>query len=511
MKKILSICMSVLLLFCFCTSIPVKAVSFTPNFEINSEAAMLINLDTDAVLYHKNADTQYMPGSLVQIMAAVVVLENCTDLSTNITVDSSLYSYFTNSEYPDDVRTADIKNGDVLSVEELLYAMLLTSSCEASVLLAAHFGGGSVENFVTMMNDKAEELGCTNTNFTNVTGLYSAAQTTTVNDLAIITKYALTVGKFEEIATAGSFKPYTPNLERHDVDWTWTHSNTMMQSSSSYYLEGAKGIKTANLTAQGRNIICEASRDGNTYLVILMAAPFDDSEGNLQYYHLTDASALFRWAFNHFDYKTLLSENTELGQITVKNGDGVDYVLVKPESAYMALWYDMADSASIVQEVSLYENVSAPVKAGDKLGTVTLKFSGEVIDTIDLVATSDVKLSTFKYYLALITHFPKTSWLMKAVMISLVLCAIYIALCVYSHISYKQRLKPIQPVHLKPRASAVKKEAGKANNAARRKRPAQSSQGTRPGRPVRNERPEQVQRPNRDMRIDFQDGSDDEI
>ncbi len=528
MKRILSACLSVLVLVCFCTSIPARAVSFTPNFEIRSKAAMLINLDTDTVLYQKNAEASYGPGALVQIMAAIVVLENCTDLRTNITADSALYTYFTNSEFADDVRLAEIKDGDVLSVEELLYAMLLTSSCEASVLLANHFGNGSIEKFVEMMNEKAAEIGCTNTNFTNVTGMHSAAQTTTVQDLAIMTKYALSVGRFKQIATTASFKPYTPNPERHEADWTWTHSNTMMQESSSFYTEGVTGIKTANLTNQGRSIICQASRDGNTYLVILLAAPFENSEGELQYYHLTDAAALFKWVFEHFTYQTILSENTELGQVKVENGEGSDYVLAKPEHAYMTLWYEMADAASVMPVVDLPDSVSAPVKAGDKLGTVTLKFSGEVIETIDLVATSDVKLSSFKYYLALVKHFPKTPWLMTAVLVSLLLCAIYIALCIYSHVYNQQRLKPIQPVHLRPNASAVKKEAGKANNAARKKRPPQSSQARRSsgsaqrpaqrsqrppqsGRPVRTERPEQVQRPHRDMRIDIPDGSDDEI
>ncbi len=478
MKRFLSIYLSLVLVVCFCGNLRTSAVSFTPNFEIKSAAGILINTDTDAVLYQKNADTQYMPGSMVQIMTAIIVLEQCNDLSQQITADSALYTHFTNAEYPDDVRYADIKNGDVLSVEELLYAMMLTSSCEAAVILSNEFGGGSPAAFVNMMNQKATELGCTNTNFTNATGLYSAAQKTTVNDMAIITQYALENDVFKRIATAGSFSPYTPNLDRHDANWSWTHSNTMMSSANPYYTAGVEGIKTANLSAQGRNIVTQATRDGNTFLVILMAAPFEDAAGELQYYHLEDASALFEWAFAHFEYQTILSENTELGQIPVENGEGKSYVLVKPERAYMAMWYDMADLASIVQEVTLKENVTAPIKEGDPLGTVTLKFSGEEITTINLVATSSVELSKYKYYIALVQHFPKSPWLMKAVLISLLLCAIYIVICVYAHICYKEKLKPITPVHLKPKASAVKREAAKAD-ARRKKRQQQRSAPSR--------------------------------
>ncbi|MBE6848832.1 MAG: D-alanyl-D-alanine carboxypeptidase [Ruminococcus sp.] len=507
MKKILSFCMSILVFCCFCTNLQGRALNFTPNFEIRSQAALLMSLDTDTVLYQKNADKQYMPGSLVQIMTAIVVLENCPNLRTNITADASLYTQFTTTEYPDDLRLADIKDGNILSVEELLYAMLLTSSAEAAILLANHFGNGNVSNFVQMMNDKAQELGCTNTNFSNPTGIYSPSQKTTAADLATITKYALSLGRFEDIATASSFSTYTPN--EGTSGWTWAHSNTMIEASSYYHVKGVKGLKTANMTTQGRSIICEASRDGNSYLIVLLAAPFEDSDGDLQFYHQADAANLLNWAFEHFSYQTILSESTELGQIKVENGDGSDYVLVKPAKSFMTLWYDSADVASIVQEVTLDKTVSAPVNAGDKLGEVVLKYSGEQIAAIDLVATSSVKLSPFKYYFALVQHFPKTAWLIRAVIISILLCAIYIALCIYAHICHQQRLKPVQPVHLKPSTSGVKREAARSTEQERRAQ-SRTHSGTRPNpsanhstqpRKPQNsaQRPQKPQNPNRNV------------
>ncbi len=458
MKRVLSICMALVLALACCVSVKGKAISFTPNFTIQSEAAALVSLDTEEIVYAKNVDTLYSPGSLVQIMVAVIVLENCSDLSTTVVVDSSLYAQFTGTNYPDDIRYADIENGDVLTVKELLYAMMLTSSCEASVVLADYIGGGSSESFVAMMNDKAEELGMTQTYYVNPTGMYSDAQRTTVNDTIALTRYALSVNRFEEIASTSN---YTVTDSEGKEQFSWTHSNSMLLSSSDYYMEGVKGIKTANLTAQGRSIVCEASLDGTSYLVVCMAAPFEDSEGTLQYYHLDDATSLLEWGFSHFSYETILSSTTELGQVTINNGDGTDYVLVRPVSSYMTLWYDSADTASIVQEIALDENVSAPVEAGDILGTVTLKYSGETIAEIDLVATSSVELSTYKYYLALIKHFPETDWLYRAILISALLCAIYIALCIHSYAVYRQKLKPVQPTHLKPKASAVKREAEK--------------------------------------------------
>ena len=330
-KRICSVLLSLLLVVSFCVSIPANAIAFTPNFDINSSAGLLINLDTQEVVYQKNSDTQYMPGSLVQIMEAIVVLENCKKLGTRITADSALWSKYTDSEYVDDVRFADIKNHDVFTVEELLYAMMLTSSVEASVLLANQFGNGSISAFVDMMNAKATELGCTQTNFTNVTGVYDISQKTTADDLAKITLYALNNSKFETIATTVNFKPFSLNTERHEDDWSWTHSNLMMLSANECYYEGARGIKTANLSKQGRNIVTMASRDGNHFLVILLAAPFEDSEGKLKFYHIDDARSLFDWVFEHFTFKILLNDNAEIGQVAVKNGSNTDYVLVKQE------------------------------------------------------------------------------------------------------------------------------------------------------------------------------------
>lgn len=471
MKKFLSICLSLALVCSFCISLPGRAVLFTPGFDLHSSAALVMNLDTDEVLYQKNADTQYMPGSLVQIMEAVIVLENCTNLGMRIMADSSLYEGLAQTDYPDDVRYANILNGDILTVEELLYALMLTSSCEAAMILANQFGNGSVSGFVDMMNEKAVELGCTQTTFTNVTGVYDIKQKTTANDMALITGYALSLGKFETIACASWFAPSSPNAERHsDEEWVWTHSNLMTQDSSTYYMENAQGIKTANLTEQGRSIITKASKDGNNFLVILLAAPFNDNEGKLQFYHMDDATALIEWVLGHFSFRSILNDSTELGQVTVVNGNGLDYVLVRPEKSFGTLWYDMADVASVVQDIDLPEQVSAPVEQGQVLGTVTLKFSGEDITTINLISTSEVKLSTVKYYAALVKHFPKTKWLTTAILLSLLLCAIYIALCVYSHIQYLQRRRLAHPVHLKPNSSAAKREANQASTAARKKK-----------------------------------------
>ncbi|MBR4319426.1 MAG: D-alanyl-D-alanine carboxypeptidase, partial [Oscillospiraceae bacterium] len=212
-QKLLSVMLSILIICTFCTSLTGQAVSFTPNFEINSAAGMLINVDTGDVMYEKNPDEQYMPGSLVQILEAVIVLEKCNDLNQSLTCDLEMINRYIDTDYKDDLRFADIRQGDTLTIEELLYALMLTSSYEAAVMLANEFGG-SVAGFVDMMNAKLKEIGCTQTNFTNVTGLYDTAQVTTARDMTKITQYALSVSKFMEFAGAVSYAPESPNGDR---------------------------------------------------------------------------------------------------------------------------------------------------------------------------------------------------------------------------------------------------------------------------------------------------------
>lgn len=316
-------------------ALSVQAYTFTPDATIHSQAAILYNRDTQQILYEKNADQQQMPGHLVQIMTAIVVLQNCTDLDgTTITASDELYKTLYSYDEPDDLRYADIDNGDTLTVREYLYAMMLTSSCEASLILANQFGDGSIDGFVTKMNDTAAEIGCTATTFANPTGLYDTRQQTTARDMLTITNYALSLDGFEEIATATAFTPTTANPANHpDASaWNWTQANSMTLEDSSYYYEGAKGIKTGNLSKTGRSIITEATRDENTYLVILLNAPFEDADGKLQYYHLDDAASLLNWAFRSFAYTTLLESSEETAEVEVMNSDGNSYVLVHPKT-----------------------------------------------------------------------------------------------------------------------------------------------------------------------------------
>ena len=474
MKKILaSITAACLLLPCL-SGINASALNFTVKTTIHSESSILINLDSNTVINEKNADTKQMPGPLVNIMTAVICLENTDNLNEEITINEAVYSDLYNTEYPDDLRFADIYDGDVLSVNDLLYAMMLTSSVEASQTLAYRFGDGSITVFVEMMNKKAEELGLEDTHFTNPTGMYDPDQYTTARDLAKLTEYAMTVPHFDTISSAFSYKTSIPNMERHpdQDDWVWYHSNTMMDpESEEYYYPGVRGIKTGNLELAGRNIVAIASKDGNNYLAVCLKSPLNDSDDSIKFYHLEDAATLFDWAFTHFSYQVILADTAEIGELPVSLAEGNDYVLAKPKEEITILWYDEIDISLIRKDNIKWYNTSlqAPVSKGDLLGQVTLEYSGEELGTVDLIAVSDVKRSLSKYNIYAAKMFTKSNWFKKAIIISCVLCAIYILMCIYSYVVFKSKAKPVKPVYAVPKVDKKKKKKKKNTSADKNK------------------------------------------
>lgn len=443
MKKIISAAAAVFVFIYMCMTFTAGAVEFKPPFQVNSQSVYFINLDSKDVIYQKNADSEQMPASLVNIMTAVIVLENCSDPdSQTIVADKSLYKEFEEYEYQDDLRYGEIWDGDELTVTDYLYALMLTSSCEAANILADHFGNHDISSFVDMMNAKAVEIGAEHTVFANPHGLYDPAQVTTAKDIALITQYALTVPRFEEIATAGEYEVNPKSyITPHDSQWTWSHSNIIMSAASDYYLFGVKGIKTGNLVLSGRNIVAMGAYDGIKYLLVALNAPFYDEEGNSKYYHIIDAYNFMEWVFDNFEYKNLLSADEELAEARVDDSDGNGYVLVKPRADFSTLWYNEVDVTSIQKNIKLYNSVKAPVKKGQKLGEIELKLADKDIATIDLVAASDVERSFVKFNLSTSKAFFGSKWMNRAIVISILLILFYLSVCIWAYIYAKRNVK----------------------------------------------------------------------
>lgn len=476
MKRFLAFAASLIMLLPLICVPSANAVIFEYKDKLYSESMILVSLDTGEAISEKNADTPQCPASLVNIMTAVIVLENCKNLSEEVTLDPNVYGHiYDELKDPEDLPMVELQDGDILSVNDLLYCMMLTSSVEASETLANHVGkqivasgGGNgmpVAAFVDKMNAKAKEIGMTSTVFTNPHGMYDPAQYTTARDMAVLTQYALSVPLFREIATTQSYTPVVPNPTHHPKHdaWVWTHSNVMTdKTNNAYYYLGAKGIKTAKLETAGRNLITLASKNGYSYLVILMKAPFKDEDGENTFCHIKDAANLLNWAFDSFSYQVILLASTEIGERDVKLADSSSkgYVTAVPRENVELLWCRDVDIKTIDIDKAVWNKntFQAPVKKGEPVGELTIYYSGNPIAKVELVARDEVGRSKTKYNLEVAKRFHKSVWFRTAVKISVILSLIYILICVYAYVVFKSHKKPLKPIYAVPKVGKKNKK-----------------------------------------------------
>lgn len=362
------------------------AAEYQPTEKIYAENYMLVSLDDPSypVVCSKNADDKVYPASLTKIVTAMVVLENVENLDAQTTVSQAAYDSLLGSG----AQTANLKVGDRISVRQLLYLCMVQSACDACQVLAEYVAG-SFDAFVTMMNDWVTELGCTNTHFTNASGLHDENHYTTVNDLRLIALKAIQNATFMEIAET---KTYTY------AGQTYYHTNLMLHKSYlSYYYEYAKGIKTGSTEEAGYCVITTASKDGYNYLAIVCNSPRIDynNDGYIEKCSFIDAATLFKWAFSSLSYKTVIKQGEFVCDVPVKNGKGVDTLQLVAKENQSAIVLASLDPSMVMirpTEDTVSEAV-APVQQGDVLGKAEIIYGDQVVATVDLVAAQTVEVS----------------------------------------------------------------------------------------------------------------------
>lgn len=441
MKKI-ALITAVLVLFTIFAPLKTEAITFTPNFTVTSEVAVLINLDKDITLYEKNPTKKMYPASLTKIMTAIVVLDNVKDLD-NTTFEAPLVVF--DELYGQGASAVGYSRGEVATVSDLMYSMLMYSACESAGILAYNVGGESIPNFVSMMNAKAEEIGCTGTNFANPHGLYDDNQYTNARDMALIAKYAVeNYPKFVEIACTTEYSMGATNYQAEGWAKIY-HTNKMLSSGSDYYYQYARGIKTGTLDESGRNLVSMARKDGNNYLLCTMGAPLKDADGNNINKQYEDHKNIYEWAFNNFSYEKILSTDKEITELPVSLGQDKDHVLLVPEEEYSTLWPATLDVSNLKAEIITEGyteddgSVMAPVQKGQVLGKYTLSLSGETLCTVNLVAKEDVELSQLDYNIMKAKAFVGSFWFKLAAVLAAVLIIAYIV--IYAIAAKKRRRK----------------------------------------------------------------------
>ena len=241
---------------------------------ISAEKAILLDGVTGRVLYEKNADSQSLIASTTKIMTALVVCEQCNVLD-RMRIPKEAVGIEGSSMY--------LREGEVLTIQELLYGLMLSSGNDAAVALAIYCGG-TVEGFAELMNDKARVLGLRNTHFCNPNGLDSPGHYSTARDLATLAAYAMENPIFAKTVSTKTIRVGERYLRNH---------NKLL-----WQVEGADGVKTGYTKAAGRILVSSASRSDRRLVAVTLNAPSD----------WLDHSALLNGGFEGYGVKTVIQK-----------------------------------------------------------------------------------------------------------------------------------------------------------------------------------------------------------
>ena len=358
----------------------VKAAEYWPKDpETESPNAIVMEESTGTVLYDKNSTEQHCPASITKIMTTLLALENCS-LDETVTFSKEAVYNTHGSGISRDV-------GEQMTMEECLYAVMLESANECAYAVAEHVGG-TVENFVQMMNDKAAELGCVNTHFNNPHGL-SEGEDATLHytccyDMALIAKAAYQNETFRVITSTKTYQ--IPPTNKHDEITYLQNHNEMIhafKTRGQYLYEYCVGGKTGYTTAANSTLVTYAEKDDMTLICVIMNA-----QSPAQW---TDGIALYNYYFENFSLYNVAQNETRL-----ENGE-MDMGMLNTNSSFVKI--DPAGNIVLPKSAEFSEAtpaVSYDNTSDDVLANIKYTFAGHDVGSADIISTG-VKADTFSF------------------------------------------------------------------------------------------------------------------
>lgn len=397
MKKILSFIMILCIMLCsMCVNANAAYEADMEAMELYSECVLLVSADNGEVIFDKHAGKQTSPASLTKVITAIVVLENCPDLTAVVTVPEACIKELDGTGSS----LGGLKAGEMLSVYDLLCLLLLKSANEAATTLADYVSGGDRAKFVTMMNDVAAKLGCNNSHFVNPHGLDDENQYVTARDMAKFLTRAMEFPAFEEIVGRTTYTLPETNMQKERVIMS---TNYMLNTAyKEYYCKYVKGGKTGSTSSAGRCMVTYAAKDGYNYICVALNSTFYDvdNDGVEENGAFLDCKEMIEWAFENIELVAICDVNRIVAQIPVKYAKGTDFVTLSPEETVYSLVPKGTDSSSLLVEIiegSAPASLKAPVKKGDVICRGRVLYAGNVIKEINLIANSDAKMSIFSF------------------------------------------------------------------------------------------------------------------
>lgn len=375
-----------------------------PEGAVNAEAVVLYNVDTDTVVYEKNAHEERAAASLTKMMTGLLLAESGEDLSQTFTIPEGLAAEFDRIQ-AENGSDADLKIGETVTLESLLYACLLPSGNDAASAIAYYLGNGDMQAFFDKMNARAAELGCENTNFTCAHGLYGLeyGNHSTAWDMFLIARAFRENDLLMEVVTqTGYWMPLTNlHTEPKSADapagaaYYVGTTNVMQLPDQALYRPYIRGIKTGFTDEAGRCFASSAESGGMTWLMVVMGAPIQLAEDGFNYAFHTTAD-LYDWALVNFWPVELPNTETPVASVPVKWCAESETVSLYAASTLTTL--QCADSAVEVVAEELPQTLEAPVEAGQTAGRAAVYVDGERVGTVELVTGSACRRSGWLYY-----------------------------------------------------------------------------------------------------------------
>jgi D-alanyl-D-alanine carboxypeptidase (penicillin-binding protein 5/6) len=313
--------------------------------EINARSAIVMDFESGRVLYEKNAYTKRPMASTTKVMTAIVALEN-GNLDDMVTVSKKASSIRGS--------TMNLYTGEVLTLRELMYGLLLCSGNDASIAIAEHISG-SVDGFLELMNSKALEIGALNTHFTTTHGLDQDGHYSTAYDMALITRYALRNPVFNEIVKTSSIQIGSRHMY---------NTNEMLVS---YY--GADGVKTGYTGKAGRCLITSATRDNRRFISVVL---FCDSRNQ----RALSSKKILDYAFSHYYPHTLIN-GEYICYLPVYKGDHKQVPVYVEKTITMPITDQ--EKERLYRKTSLPDILYAPVQQKEAVGTVSIYLDDKIL------------------------------------------------------------------------------------------------------------------------------------
>lgn len=354
----------------------------------SAQAAFVYERTTGTVIYAYNPDTTRSPGALTKIVTAIVAIEN-GNLEDNVTVRSTSID-----ELPRNAIKVkpELKNEEILSLKDLLNCLIVSTANDAAITIAEHIAG-SESLFVSMMNKKVQEIGCTGTVFANCHGINDEGQYSTARDIAKIVDYAMKNPAFAEIFGAKSYT--VPETNRTEARKLTTQNYLMEQTDITKYIDySVTGGVATHTNSSGSSIVFTAEENGLSLVVVLLGCRRDFNEEKswvVEYYGNFDESwDVLGYAFGNFKVCRLLHEGQSMSQFAVANG--VNQVVGQTHTSMDVVLPKDAHLKNLILKYSLVNgSLTAPIAMDQKIATLEVCYRNSTVAEVELYAMSSVE------------------------------------------------------------------------------------------------------------------------